>query len=111
MRASQVDVPHLAFPMVLASDGKSFGVEEQDTSQEIVDCVEVILHTPQGRHPSLPDFGRPDLTFRQIGPDGLPLADVERMVETYEPRVDTLLTDAPDEFDQAVRNVAVEQGA
>lgn len=112
MRASQVEVPHLAFPLALA--GKSFAVEEQDTPREIGDCVELICRTPRGRHPSpdMRDFGLADLTFRQVDGQGLPLADEERMLATYEPRVDTLLTDDPDEFDQAVRTVTVDpQGA
>lgn len=109
MRASQVDTPHLSYPLQLASDGKSFSVEEQDEPAEIAGCVELILRTPQGTRDDLPEFGIPDLTFRQVSARGLPVADVEQLVEEWEPRVDVLLEDAPDELDASVRNVTVTQ--
>lgn len=109
MRASQVDTPHFSFPFQFASDGKSVSVEEQDTPREIAACVELILRTPQGTRPELPEFGIPDLAFRQIPATGLDTSDVERLVETWEPRVDVLLSDAPDEADAAIRNVTVTQ--
>ena len=107
MRASQVDTPHFHFPFSLASDGKSVSVEEQDTPEEIRGCVELILRTPQGHRSELPAFGIADLTFRQVTAEGLDVSDVVEAVETWEPRADALLSDAPELLDETTRNVAV----
>lgn len=107
MRAAQVDTPHFSLPFRLASDGRSVSVEEQDSVEEIRDCVELVLRFPVGSRAELPEFGTPDLTFRQADADGIDVADVEAAVETWEPRVDVLIEDAPDLLDETARNVAV----
>lgn len=107
MRGAQVDTPHLSLPFQLASDGRSVSVEEQDSIEEIRDCVELTLRYPTGHRPELPEFGTPDLTFRQAAADGLDLADVEAVVATWEPRVEVLIEDAPELADETVRNVTV----
>lgn len=108
MRASQVETPCSSYPIAIASDGKSFSVEEQGSAQEIRDQVEVVLRTPQGSRPEMPEFGIPDLTFRQVAAGGLDVSDVEQLVEQWVD-IDVLLEDAPDELDAAIRNVTVTQ--
>lgn len=108
MRASQVDIPHLSYPFGLAGDGRSVSVEEQDTVEEIRGCVELICRTPVGHRAELPEFGVPDLTFRQATADGIEAADLETAVETWEPRVDVLVDQAPDLLDETARTVSVQ---
>lgn len=108
MRASQIDIPHFEFPFQLAGDGRSASVEEQDTVEEIRDCVELICRTPVGHRVELPEFGVPDLTFRQIEADGIDAADLEAAIETWEPRVDVLVDQAPDLLDETARTVSVQ---
>lgn len=107
MRAQQVDIPHFTYPFGLASDGRSASVEEQDTVEEIRGCVELICRTPVGHRAELPEFGVPDLTFRQADADGVDVGDLEVAVETWEPRVDVLVDQAPALLDETARTVSV----
>lgn len=78
-----VNTPHLAFPLDLSAG--SAAVTEQDSLDEIVDCVEVILLTPRGTRDDQPDFGLADPTFRMNGVD---LSEIEGTVSQWEPRAD-----------------------
>lgn len=78
-----VNTPHLAFPFDLSAG--SAAVTEQDSLDEIVDCVEVILRTPRGQRVDQPDFGLADPTFRMNGMDA---SEIEGSVAQWEPRAD-----------------------
>jgi phage baseplate assembly protein W len=56
------DVPHLAFPLRLAEDG-GFAVVEQDTLEDVRQCVHVVLVTPRGSRPLAPNVGIEDPAF------------------------------------------------
>lgn len=65
---------------------------EQDSAQEIAECVEVILRYPAGSCVDLPEFGIPDPTFAQ---NGLDLDVVRDVVEEWEPRAEAVLERDP----------------
>jgi hypothetical protein len=52
--------------MGLGLDGKVL-VHEQDTAEEIIQCIEVLIAYPIGAHRNVPDFGTPDPTFKSSG--------------------------------------------
>ncbi len=55
-------VPHLAFPLRRAPAGELLAVE-QDTLEDVRQCVHVLLRTPRGARPLAPDVGIEDPTF------------------------------------------------
>lgn len=65
------DVPHLKWPLELLPDG-SLAVVEQDTIEDVQQCVFVLRETPIGSRPLAPKVGTIDPTF--VGADP---ADVE----------------------------------
>jgi predicted component of type VI protein secretion system len=82
------DIPHFALPFRFATPHAA--VNEQDSAEEITDCVYVALVCPQSFRDELPDYGLPDPTFAS------PLIDVDTIRETvtrWEPRA-TLQLDA-----------------
>lgn len=89
------DVPHLALP--LRMDRHGFAQVEQDTVDDVVQCVGVIVRTPVGAREVLPEFGIPDMTF-----DAATIADLEDAVGLWEPRA---VVDADEELSVEVRRV------
>jgi phage baseplate assembly protein W len=77
-----LDVPHLAVPFRLGGSGR-FAVVEQDSPDELVQCVAVCLATPEGSRAEVPDFGSPRFEFDLPDPN-----DVIAAVTEWEPRVD-----------------------
>jgi phage baseplate assembly protein W len=57
-----IQSPHFDLPFRFA--GKSAAVVEQDSFEDIENCVVAALHTPVGFRTELPDFGTADNTFR-----------------------------------------------
>lgn len=81
-----VGVPRLRFPLRF-TNGRTELVE-QDSIEEIAQCVEIILRTPRGQRLDLPDFGIPDQAFRENGAD---LVALRSAIEQYEPRAAVVL--------------------
>jgi hypothetical protein len=82
-----VETPHFSYPfrfeMIPATGTLAAAVTEQQSADEVADCVLRIAHTPRGFREELPDFGISDPTFEQVP------VDAERMTEEireWEPR-------------------------
>lgn len=73
-------VPHFSVPFRVDGTGR-FVTVEQDTPEEIAQCVAVIIGTPEGSRVEVPDFGCPRAEF--VGPDP---AGIVAAVEDWEPR-------------------------
>ena len=96
-------IPHLALPLRL--NGSGFASVEQDTLDEVVGCVQCIVSFPLGYRVEAPEFGIPELEF--VGPP-LPVDDLERIIETWEPRADVEVSEAePDPTDPAAARLRV----
>jgi len=95
--------PHPQIPVKLTA-GLELTTVEQGSADEIAQCVEAILRTPLGWRDDLPELGLPDQTFRMGGADP---SVVARALDTYEPRADVLVTEAPDLLDAALSIVEV----
>jgi phage baseplate assembly protein W len=94
------EIPHLALPFRF-EDGRA-AVNEQDTPDDVADCVEAVLRTRPGEREERPDFGVPDPTFSQAPIDADGIASI---VETWEPRARLVAQEAPDVLDDTVRRV------
>lgn len=75
-------VPHFALPFRLDPTGR-FATVEQDSPEELAQCVAVCLTTPQGSRVEVPDYGSPRTDFHVPPPESIVDA-----VHEWEPRVD-----------------------
>lgn len=74
-------IPHLAVPFRLDRRGAARTVE-QDTGEDIVSCVRVLLDTRPGERAMVPDYGLADPTFGYLEIND----DVVEAVQAFEPR-------------------------
>lgn len=94
------DLPHFSYPFRFSSP--QVAVSEQDSLDDISDCVLAILSYPQGYRVELPEFGLPDPTFSSPGVD----VDVFRQtVEYWEPRALAAFNAQPDQLDELIAHV------
>jgi phage baseplate assembly protein W len=78
-----VDVPHFALPLRLDGTG-GFAVLEQDSVDDVAQCVAVVLATPVGSRAEAPTFGVPQVEFTST----VPAEDLVEAVVEWEPRAD-----------------------
>jgi phage baseplate assembly protein W len=96
------DVPHLQWPLRI-HDGR-LQVVEQDTIEDVRQCVHALLVTPRGARPLAPELGIDDPTFIGVDPERL-AADLQ----DAEPRaIVTVELAGPDQHGQQQVPVHVE---
>lgn len=93
-------IPHFDYPFHFSSG--HVAVVDQDTIDDITNCVAAILSTRQGNRLEAPDFGIEDLTF-ELQP--LSLSGIIQSVLTDEPRAALLLDQHPDLVDQLIARI------
>jgi phage baseplate assembly protein W len=91
------DIPHIGTPIRIV--GTSYATVQQDTTDEVAACVNVIASYPLGSRDEAPDFGVIPLEFTA---QPLDLSDLTQACEVYEPRAVLTVTqsdpaDAPGE--------------
>lgn len=94
-------VPHFDIPFRFNTTGHAV-VTEQDTLEEISNCVEAILRTRVGQRLEIPDFGIEDPVFEN---QPLQLQGIVAAIIEQEPRAIVLLEQAPDRLDQMIANI------
>lgn len=92
--------PKLKVPLQI--QGKSAAVVEQDSDDEVVQCVIAILRTRIGTRPDDAEMGVPDFAFHQNGAD---LDVIRATLLKYEPRAKTL---SDQEIEDLVATVSLE---
>lgn len=97
-------VPKLRVPFQIV--GGRAAVVEQDSVDEIVQCVEYLLRTEPGSRYEAPEFGLPDPAFTER-PDQL-LSLARSVIDRWEPRAATRLSS--EEIDQLTRRVLLRVG-
>lgn len=95
-----VMVPHFAFPFAMS--GTSYAVHEQDSVDEIQDCVEVLLLTPHGSRVVLPDYGTPEVLYSQA-PANIPA--ILALCNQWETRAAVTLVETLDTLDQKIAHM------
>jgi hypothetical protein len=107
--AERVKIPHIAWPLRLTDDG-TLAVVEQDTIEDVRQCVRVLRRTPLGARPLAPLVGVPDPTFSA----GVDPEDLEERLEdedTGEPRAEVTVTATPIENGRQRIRIAVQLAA
>jgi len=98
-----IENPHFDIPFRLYATGAP--VVEQDTFEDVANCVEVICRTPYGFRDDAPDFGFPDLELRT---QPLVTAEVQEVIDAQEQRANIVLTEQPDFYDVLIDRITVE---
>lgn len=96
------DVPHFDLPFRFATPHAA--VVEQDTVEDVSNCVYAILVCPLGFRVELPAFGIDDPTFAMPGPE---LDELRDEIETWEERAGIVLDAHPDALDVLISRVGV----
>ena len=94
-----IDTPKLSYPFRFNAAGSQAIVVEQNSQDEIIDCVEVLLSTELGERQEVPDYGVPDQTFRQ---GGASTEAIEEAIRTWEPRADVDIERTDTDLDDLV---------
>lgn len=84
-----MDVPHLALPLRVV-DG-AFAAVEQGSLDELTVSVQVVCSFPIGYRIESPEFGIPEFELSDLP---LPVDDLERTIESWEPRANVEVTQA-----------------
>jgi phage baseplate assembly protein W len=80
------DIPHFAVPFRVL--GSSVAVVEQDSDEELLQSVATLLRTPVGSRDELPEYGIPDLPFRNDA--GEIEQEILAAIREWEPRVEAM---------------------
>lgn len=72
VKQRDVQNPHFRLPLRRGANGMAL-VNEQDSSEDIIQCIEVLIAYPIGANWMLPTFGTPDVLFKTTGgQEGVP---------------------------------------
>lgn len=96
--------PHIAWPFSLEASGRSLKYHEQDSDDEIFDCVEVILRTPIGVRIEIPDYGSRQQEFAS---PGARREELIAAVARWEERAELVIERNPDLLDELVDRLRV----
>lgn len=84
---TSLSIPHLQIPFRIGQDGSAL-VFQQDTLDEVAQCVGVLVATVVGARKEVPAYGIPDPTFTR-GDQGA----IHNAVALFEPRAKILSID------------------
>jgi uncharacterized protein CbrC (UPF0167 family) len=99
---ADVDVPHFDLPFQLGRDGAT--VVEQDSIEDVANCVVAIFLTHVGWRDEVPAFGVQDFAMRRqpIGED-----DINNLISAQEPRAGIVVNERRDSSDRMIDHINV----
>lgn len=106
MSTSSPDVivtPHFGWPFTFSPE-TGVAVVEQDSLDEIMANVRLIVSCPLGAWLDVPSFGVPSPLFAQAPVN---TSGIEQAIVQWEPRAVTTAREYPDAFNDATRNIVV----
>ena len=98
----QPNAPHMRGGFALDAYGQVV-VAEENSQDEIYDCVSMILGTTAGQRSLVPSFGIPDITFTNANP-----ADIESIVAEWEKRAKVQISISYNDSNQAVISASIQ---
>lgn len=105
-RQKEVETPHLQVPFKFGGVGGGAFVNEQDSSEDILDCIKSVVAYPIGSCTIMPAFGIPDIVFRQRTVNGVSAA-LQQALRQWEPRSDTVVFEDPIGFDELLQKISI----
>lgn len=107
-RQQDVQNPHFQLPMKFGGANGGALVNEQDTGEDIVDCIKAIVAFTIGDREDMPEFGIPDILFRQF--DEVIIGQVRQAIEEWEERAAIDVDGGFDITDAQIWNLLVRAG-
>ena len=104
IKQSEVETPHFSLPFRFRGFNGGAFVNEQDSEDDIFDCVKCIVAYPEASRTDTPEFGIPELAFRENISNAAAL--LHAAIIQWEPRADALVESIPD-WDGFVYDLAV----
>lgn len=98
-------IPHFRTPFRFAAGRAS--VVEQDTIDEIAQCVEVVLTTEPGTRLENSDFGTPPMVLTEAPLD---VESIANAVNLWEDRAGAIVTEDQDRWDELVHRAVIRVG-
>jgi hypothetical protein len=102
-----VSVPHFDMPFRFGTGGAHAAVVEQNTGDDVTNCVEACLRTTRGTRMFVPNFGITDPLFAIKQSPFLAIEQMQAEVQENEPRASTQFTDVGS-LDAMIANIIVE---
>jgi len=96
------DIPHFDLPFQLGNAGAT--VVEQDTIDDIANCVIAVAVTHIGWRTEVPTFGIPDLAMRKMP---LGAADIDNWISNQEPRALIVVEEKIDAVDALLDHINI----
>lgn len=98
---TQVIAPHFDLPFRFGGKNGAAVIVEQDSPEEILNGIRIIIAYPIGSREDLPEFGIPDVLFLTKPEDIVSkLADA---IARWEPRAQAFIAEHPIVFDNLVK--------
>ena len=97
-----IAIPHLKLPLALV--GSKLSQVEQDSVDDIAQCIATIVSTPLGFSDEIPQMG---LTMQEFYEGGADVQEIQQQLDTHEPRWSDLVTEAPDRLDVSLSIVGI----
>lgn len=100
----EIDTPQFSMPFRIDEATGEPALVEQDTLDEVTDCVEALARTPLGFYEEEPDYGVDDQTFREGGVD---IVELQGAISQWEERADTAIEEDPDAWDHFITHIKI----
>jgi hypothetical protein len=98
-----IEIPHFSFPFNIA--GNKVVESEQDSLDDVTNCVRAIILTPEDFRTDIDDFGVNDMTFEN---HPLPSEGILQDIVLQEPRAALLVDARPSIIDELIAEVTIE---
>jgi phage baseplate assembly protein W len=109
-RQKDVSVPHFMLPFQFGGINGGAFMNEQDSPEDITDCIKTIIAFPIGSLISQPDFGLPDILFEEYTSGRLP-EEVKGAIMEWEDRASITIEEGGSPFDdQFILNLILKVG-
>lgn len=107
-RQNEVLNPHLRLPLQFGGVNGGALVNEEDSEEDITDCLRAIIAYTIGDRADLPDFGIPDLVFMQESQ--ATISQVRSALSEWEDRAVIDVEGGPSFSDQMIWGLLVKAG-
>lgn len=97
-----VITPHFDLPFSLGPNGAA--VVEQDTIDDVANCVVVILSVERGTRDEAPTFGIEDLAMRK---QPLGASEIAEEIRDQDPRAVLIMSENPDMNDELIDRINI----
>lgn len=108
-RQQEIQNPHLRLPLQFGGVKGGALVNEEDSGEDIIDCIKAIVAFPHGSRHDMPEFGIPDLLFQQQNLDMI--GQLREAISEWEDRHDIEVSGEPNVSDQQILDILVKAAA